>query len=177
MSDTLITVIAIGLAAILMFVFPLMTMSDRTDDVAQLSVETATADFVDTIRSTGRITPDNYNSFLQNITATGNTYEVEMEVKVLDENPGKKTEQATSTVIGENVYYSIYTSQILDVVDPDTGIPQNYNLKEGDIVSVKVKNTNLTLAQQLKNFFYTVTGNDTYTIAAESAGMVNTTGK
>lgn len=178
MSDTLITVIAIGLAAILMFVFPLMTMSDRTDDVAQLSVETATADFVDTIRSTGRITPDNYNSFLQNITATGNTYEVEMEVKVLDENPGKKTEQATSTVIGENVYYSIYTSQILDVVDPDDGsTPSNYNLKEGDIISVKVRNTNLTLSQQLKNFFYTVTGNDTYTIAAESAGMVNTTGK
>ena len=178
MSDTLITVIAIGLAAILMFVFPLMTMSDRTDDVAQLSVETATADFVDTIRSTGRITPDNYNSFLQNITATGNTYEVEMEVKVLDENPGKKTEQARSTVIGENVYYSIYTSQILDVVDPDDGsTPSNYNLKEGDIISVKVRNTNLTLSQQLKNFFYTVTGNDTYTIAAESAGMVNTTGK
>ena len=177
MSDTLITVIAIVLAAVLMLIFPLMTMADRTDDVSQLSVETATADFVDTIRTTGRITPDNYNTFMQNITATGNTYDVEIEVKVLDENPGKKTEQAQSKVIGENVYYSIYTSQILDVIDPDTGTPQNYNLKEGDIVSVKVKNTNLTLAQQLKNFFYTVTGNDTYTIAAESAGMVNATGK
>ena len=178
MSDTLITVIAIGLAAILMFVFPLMTMSDRTDDVAQLSVETATADFVDTIRSTGRITPDNYSSFLQNITSTGNTYDVEIEVQVLDENPGKKTEQTQSTVIGENVYYSIYTSQILDVIAPEDGsTPANYNLKEGDIVSVKVRNTNQTLSQQLKNFFYTVTGNDTYTIAAESAGMVNATGK
>lgn len=177
MSDTLITVIAIVLAAVLMLIFPLMTMADRTDDVSQLSVETATADFVDTIRTTGRITPDNYSTFMQNITATGNTYDVEIEVKVLDENPGKKTEQAQSTVIGENVYYSIYTSQILDIIDPDTGTRQNYNLKEGDIVSVKVKNTNLTLAQQLKNFFYTVTGNDTYTIAAESAGMVNATGK
>ena len=177
MSDTLITVIAIVLAAVLMLIFPLMTMADRTDDVSQLSVETATADFVDTIRTTGRITPDNYSTFMQNITATGNTYDVEIEVKVLDENPGKKTEQAQSTVIGENVYYSIYTSQILDVIDPDTGTPGTYNLKEGDIVSVKVKNTNLTLAQQLKNFFYTVTGNDTYTIAAESAGMVNATGK
>ena len=38
MSDTLITIIAIALAAVLMFVFPLMTMSDRTDDVAQLTV-------------------------------------------------------------------------------------------------------------------------------------------
>ena len=47
MSDTLITIIAIALAAVLMFVFPLMTMSDRTDDVAQLTVETATTEFVD----------------------------------------------------------------------------------------------------------------------------------
>ena len=58
MSDTLVTIIAIGLAAVLMFVFPLMTMSDRTDDVSKLTVETATTEFVDEIRTTGKITPD-----------------------------------------------------------------------------------------------------------------------
>lgn len=31
-------------------------------------------------------------------------------------------------------------------------------LKEGDIFSTSVKNTNTTLSQQLKNFFYSVTG-------------------
>ena len=56
MSDTLVTVVAIALAAILMFVFPLMTMSDRTDDVSQLTVDTATTEFVDEIRTTGKIT-------------------------------------------------------------------------------------------------------------------------
>lgn len=177
MSDTLITVIAIALAAILMFIFPLMTMSDRTDDVAQLTVETATTDFVDTIRTTGKITPDSYSTFMQNITSTGNTYDVEIEVQVLDENPGKKTTQTNRTTIGENVYYSIYTSQILDIVDPDNGTPRTYGLKEGDFVSVKVRNTNQTMSQQLKNFFYTVTGNDTYTIAAEHGGIVSATGK
>lgn len=64
MSDTLITIIAIAIAAILMFVFPLMTMSDRTDDVSQLTVQAATTDFVDKIRSTGKITQDNYNELL-----------------------------------------------------------------------------------------------------------------
>ena len=176
MGDTLITVIAIALAAVLMFVFPLMTMSDRTDDVSQLTVQTATTEFVDNIRSTGKITPDAYSSFIQNITATGNSYDVEMEVQVLDENPGKKTSQTERDKIGENVYYSIYTSQILDVVAPDTGTPKTYNLKEGDIVSVSVKNTNQTMSQQLKNFFYTVTGNNTYTIAASAAGFVTATG-
>ncbi len=173
MSDTLITVIAIALAAVLMFVFPLMTMSDRTDDVSQLAVETATTDFVDEVRTTGKITPDKYSKFIENIGSTGNTYNVEMQIQVLDENPGKKTTQTTKDKIGENVYYSVYTSQIEEVLQNG----KNYNLKEGDIFSVNVKNTNQTLAQQLKNFFYTVVGNDTYTIAASHGGMVTATGK
>ena len=173
MSDTLITVIAIALAAVLMFVFPLMTMSERTDDVSQLAVETATTDFVDEVRTTGKITPDKYSKFIENIGSTGNTYNVEMQVQVLDENPGKKTTQTTQDKIGENVYYSVYTSQIEDILNSN----KNYNLKEGDLFSVSVKNTNQTLAQQLKNFFYTVVGNDTYTIAASHGGMVTATGK
>lgn len=180
MGDSLITIIAIALVAVLMFVFPLMTMSDRTDEVSQLTVETATTEFVDDITKTGKITLDKYDKFVQNISSTGNSYDVEMEVKVLDENPGKKTTQAVSTKIGENVYYSMYTSQILDTLSSDNASQTKVlALKEGDIVSVSVKNTNTTLSQQLKSFFYSVTGNDTYTIAAEQAGIVtaNGTGK
>lgn len=173
MSDTLVTIVAIALAAILMFVFPLMTMSDRTDDVSQLTVETATTDFVDEIRTTGKITPEKYNQFLETIGSTGNTYNTEMEVKILDENPGKKTTQTNRDKIGENVYYSVYTSQIEEKLNNG----QPYKLKEGDIVSISVKNTNQTLSQQLKNFFYTVVGNDTYTIAASHGGIVTATGK
>ena len=172
MSDTLITIIAIAIAAILMFVFPLMTMSDRTDDVSQFTVQAATTDFVDKIRSTGKITQDNYNELLETITSTGNTYDVEMEVQVKDENLGKKVSQAQADKIGENVYYSVYTSQIEDVLDKEG----TYYCKEGDIVSAKVRNTNQTISQQLKNFFYTVTGNDAYTIAAEHAGVVTANG-
>lgn len=172
MGDTLITVIAIALAAVLMFVFPLMTMSDRTDDVSQLTVSTETTEFVDDVRTTGKLTLDKYSKFVESIQATGNSYDVEMEIKTLDENPGKKTTQASPNKIGENVYYSTYTSQILDSLDNKGSI----SLKEGDIFSVSVKNTNTTLSQQLKNFFYTVTGNDTYTIAAEDAGVVTANG-
>lgn len=173
MSDTLVTIVAIGLAATLMFVFPLITMSDRTDDISQLTVETATSEFVNEIRTTGKITSDRYGQFLEAISSTGNTYNVEIEVKILDENPGKKTTQTNSDKIGENVYYSIYTSQVEEQLDTK-GV---YKLKEGDIILVSVKNTNQTLSQQLKNFFYTVIGNDTYTIAASHGGIVSATGK
>ena len=140
MGDTLITVIAIALAAVLMFVFPLMTMSDRTDDVSQLTVETATTEFVDDIRTTGKLTMDKYSQFVENISATGNSYDVEMELQVLDENPGKKTTQAEATKIGENVYYTMYTSQILDTINPESGVTKTLALKEGDIFSTSVYN-------------------------------------
>ena len=177
MGDTLITVVAIALAAVLMFVFPLMTMSDRTDDVSQLTVETATTEFVDDVRATGKLTMDKYSKFVENISSTGNSYDVEMEIQVLDENPAKKTTQAEVTKIGENVYYSMYTSQILDSLESKNNAV--LALKEGDRFLTSIKNTNTTLSQQLKNFFYSVTGNDTYTILASHAGIVtaNGTGK
>ena len=174
MSDTLITVIAIGLAAILMFVFPLMTISDRTDDVSQLAVKTATTEFVDTARTTGKITEANYDKFLETITSTGNTYDVELEVEVRDTNLGKKTSMVQADKIGENAAYTVYTSQIMEEWKNNKGI---YYCKEGDLISARVKNTNQTISQQLKNFFYTVTGNDTYTVAANHAGIVTANGR
>lgn len=173
MGDTLITVIAIFLAAILMFVFPLMSISERNDDISLLAVQTATVEFVDNICSTGKITLENYKNYIQTLSATGNSYDVEMSVKVLDENPGKKGAETDVTKIGENVYYSIYTSQI----EEELNTSLQKKLKEGDIVSVSVKNTNTTIAQILKNFFYSISGNDTYSIEASRSGVVMTNGK
>lgn len=179
MGDTLITVVAIFLAAILMFVFPLMSISERNDDISLLAVQTATVEFVDNIRSTGKITLDNYDKYIQALSATGNSYDVEMSVKVLDENPGKKGAETDITKIGENIYYSIYTSQIEEQLGVGKNNPQSTTklLKEGDIISVNVKNTNTTLAQILKNFFYSISGNDTYSIEASHSGVVMTNGK
>ena len=166
------TIIAIFLAAILMFVFPLMSMSDRTDDISQLLVETATTEFVDNVRSTGKLTLDDYDKYVQEISSTGNTYDVEMTAQILDENPGIKTTQAEITKIGENVYYNLYTTQIEDRLKSNSTL----KLKEGEIFSVSVKNTNTTISQSLKNFFYKIAGNDTYQVAAQHAGMVTVNG-
>ncbi len=171
MSDTFITVVVIAVVAILIFVLPLVTMAERVDSASQTDVQTLASDFINEVRTTGRVTPENYNKFLENLTATGNTYDVNMEFKILDENPGKKSTQATRDKIGENVYYSVFTSQILEKLDNE----ETYPLKEGDIVSVTVKNTNLTLSQQLRDFAYKVVGNDTYTIAASQGGLVTST--
>lgn len=167
MGDSLITIVVIILAAILLFVFPMITLADRNDDVSQIAVQTATVDFVDSMRETGKITQKKYDEFLQTIHSTGNTYTVELELKRLDENPSKKSANANQQIIGENTYYSIYTTQILEQLDAGT-----VYLKKGDIVSAGVVNNNQTLGEVLKNFFYQLTGNSAYTITAKHSGVV-----
>lgn len=176
MGDTLTTVIAIFLAVILMFIFPMLAVSERTDDISQLAVETATTDFVDTARSSGKITMDAYTELVNTLNATGNSYEIEMEVKHLDENIGKKTAWTSGTVIGENIYYSVYTTQILDVMTKkDNGY--KYSMKEGDIFSCTIKNTNTTISQTLRSMFYSISSNNSYQVGAQHSGIVTATDK
>ena len=172
MSDTLITIVAILLAAVLMFIFPLLSVSERSDDISQLSIASATAEFVDNSRSIGKITMDNYTTLISKINATGNSYDVELEVKVLDENIGKKSAWTQGTVIGENVYYSVYTSQIVERLKAE-GV---YVMKEGDIISASVKNTNKTLSQTIRGVFYSLSGSDVYSILAQHSGIVTANG-
>ena len=172
MGDSLITVVAIFLAAILMFIFPLMTLAERTVDISSLSVQTSTTEFVDSVRTTGKMTLDDYEAYLGELTATGNTFDVEMLIQQLDENPGVKTTQAEATKIGENLYYNIYTTQIVNQLN-QTG---RITLKEGDIVTVTVKNTNQTISQMLRNFFYTITGNENSEIVGQHSGIVSVNG-
>jgi len=166
MGDSAVTIIAIFLAAILMFVFPLMTMADKTDDVSQLTAQTETTEFTNNIRTTGYITQDNYDNFVLTLAATGNAYDIEITVQKLDQNPAKKSSGDTTT-IGDNVYYTMYTTQVLE------SLP--LSLTEGDIVSVSVENTNTTIASQLRNFMYKVTGNSSANIVAQASGIVTKT--
>ena len=172
MGDSLITVVAIFLAAILMFVFPLMSLAERTDDISELAVQTATTEFVDDVRTTGKMTLEDYEAYLSEISATGNSFDVEILIQQLDENPGKKTTQADSTKIGENLYYNIYTTQVEEQLD-STG---RITLKEGDLITITAKNTNQTISQMLRNFFYMISGNDSYQIAGQHSGVVSVNG-
>lgn len=171
MGDSAMAVVAIFLAAILMFVFPLMTMADKKDDVTTLTVRNATTEFTDTIRITGKLTQDEYNKYVQTLASTGNSYKVDLTVQVLDINPGKKEDSAT-VKIGDNVYYIMYTKQILEALEKGDLV-----LKEGDIVSATAQNTNVTIGMQLRNFVYKITGNDSGNITASASGIVTTNGQ
>ena len=174
MGDSAITIVAIFLAAILMFIFPLMTMADKTDDATALTVKSATTEFTNKIRTRGYISQEDYDTFVLAVAATGNSYDTDITVYKLDANPAKK-QQGEEVRIGDNIYYTMYTTQVLEAIGAGSSEDNTRNLlalSEGDIVTVKVQNTNTTIAGQLRNFFYRVTGNSDGAIVAEASGMV-----
>ena len=173
MSDTLITIIGIFLAAILMFVFPLMTVSNTQDDISQVAVQSLVSEFVNNAATKGKITQDDYNSFIEKLYATGNTYDVQVEHKIMTTNPNK----GAADQLGENLYYSVYNSTIVDSHDTGVNYNEQYLMKKGDYIIVTVKNSNTTIGSQIKNFIYSIVGKDSYTIAANASALVVNTGK
>lgn len=144
LGDTFITIFVIILVACMFFIFPLILTANQNDSAAQVSLQTSMTDFVNEICNTGKITKEGYDKFIEIITGP-NTYDIKIEVKVLDENPNKKVTVNNPTQIGENVFVTYYTSQIVQQLDKEGCLL----LKEGDQVHVSIANTNVTLAQQL----------------------------
>lgn len=173
MSDTLITIIGIFLAAILMFVFPLMAVSNSQDDISQVAVQSLVSEFVNKEATKGRITQDDYSEFMSKLGATGNTYDVQLEHKIITDT---KPNKGDYNQLGENLYYSVYNS---DIIEGTNGINNNdyYLLKKGDYIICTVRNSNQTIGSQIKNFIYSIVGKDTYTISGSASALVVNTGK
>ena len=182
MDDTVTSVIAIIAASIIMFIAPLILIADRSDDISQLLVQTATSEFVNEVVKNGKITLDNYQRFISSLQSSGNTYDVNMEVQILDETISKEiTKDTRGTDIGNNTYYSIFTSQIEEKLGISAQTTENNRtgqliLKQGDLISVTVKNSSQTLSQTLKSLYSDATTNNLQIIAASSSGTINING-
>lgn len=169
MGDSLTTIIAIFLAAVLMFIFPLAAIAERNDDTSQMYIQTTLDNFVNTVAAKGTLTLKDYEELEAQLEATNNSYDIELVINVADVNPGKKTDNQQ---VGDTTYYSVYTAQI------EGALQQNhvYYLKEGDYIKVSVKNINTTISQMIKNVLFGITGNESYVIAGSASGVVVTTG-
>lgn len=176
MQNSTSTIIALLVAAVFICVVPIVTLTDRNDNVAQENVKLIVEEFVTDIKNTGKITTSKYQDFENRLAATGNSYNIEIEIQHLDENPGKKLTQANYTKIGENVYYSEYTTQVLSKILTTDGKEGTIPLKEGDLVYVQVSNENSTAAQTLKSSFLNFSNEGEEVIKANSSGMVKANG-
>lgn len=164
------TIVVIFFAAIVMFIAPLMTMADKTDDAVNLTVQTATTEFKNKAITAGKLTQEDYDNFILTLAATGNAYNVEITVNMYDGNNKKKSSEGTQ-VIGDGTRITMYTSQVMDQLAANGEIIMP---PDSEIIIV-VKNANQTIAVQLRNWAYRVTGNDSSTITAEASGIVTKT--
>lgn len=169
-GDTLIVAFVIVLFAVMLTVFPLLLTANYMDSASQATLQTQMTNFVNEICDTGKITKEAYDKFEEHINGP-NSYNIEIEVKVLDENPSKQITQGDPTKAGENVYVSYYTSQIIDQLDDKTrsGVVL---LKEGDQIHISIANTNKTFAQQLAS----IVNVDISTIIAETTQVCTMNG-
>lgn len=168
MQDILITILGLLLAIIVLFIFPLMEISSKNDELSEIYIETIVADFVNTVASEGKITEENYDSLIQKISTTRNSYNIQMEVKILDDSSSRATTASEATLVGENKYYSVFDDEIFDVIVEN----KEYVLKKNDYIIVTVSNTNQTFGAQMRGFIFSLFGKDTEVIVAKSSAVV-----
>lgn len=78
MGDIWGRALGIFLAVILLFFIPVLYFAERQETVEQLYLVTETADFVDTVRMTGRLTKENYEDFQEKLSGLPELYEMRM---------------------------------------------------------------------------------------------------
>jgi len=167
MGATIITITAIVLVALLLFLYPLLNVAESDENIIGLDVQTLVDEFTTIIAERGEINQRDLDMFVEQLLALNFHWNIELEVIALDDNPGKKVVVTTSDAIGENLTITQFTEQIMNGLDA-YGV---YSLEVGDIVSVTVNNTNRTMGEILRGFFTPGTGG-TSRIRASATRMV-----
>ena len=103
MEESTTDIIGIFAAVALMFLVPLVLLADRNDDISQLIANSATSSFVENIIKTGTITSEDYANYINQLNSSGNTYDVSIEIKVLDPNYAQQYTNRRNE-IGSNQY-------------------------------------------------------------------------
>lgn len=168
-ESTLSTVVAIFLAAVLMFLFPLVAIGQKNDDAASMFVHEQLQNFVDNGALKGKITMNDLEKMKASIAATNNSYDYEIKVRISDLNPAIKSSTQNQ---GDASYYTIFTDQFMSELNAK-GV---FVFKEGDYISIKAVNTNTTIAQSIRNVLYGIMGKNDSAISQQASAYVTVTG-
>lgn len=95
---------------------------NQKQDKLQAEFQMLCSEFIESVRTTGKVTSSNYDKIQEKIKSTNDTFNVETEIKVLEE---------TNQSINGEIPYS---STKLNIADTHT-------LREGDIISITITNS------------------------------------
>lgn len=174
MGDSLSKIVAIIIAVFLLFIYPISNMFERQDDITRIFVLAETSKLVDSVRNLGYITPNMYMEFRNNLAATNNIYDIQMEHRSKRYDPVYDDPTIPSTFKDTfNINYVTYfTDDIMLGLFPDPpNIAGLYTFSKGDYFMVKVRNKNKTIATRIHEMLY-ATFLSTEKIVIKYGGMI-----
>ena len=180
-NSTFSVIIAIAVGLMVICLVPLVTLEERVDNVTQQDVQKIVENVVNESSNTGTLTRAQYQDLENKLAATGKTYDIEVETKILDENPGKKVAQANYTKIGENLYVGYYTTQVLSQIGIKTGSEtvsttnDTITFKPGDIISISAKSSD-SAAKDLKSNLFSFVNSGEEVLSASASEMITVHG-
>lgn len=169
MEDNIQTVLIFLISAILLFIFPVYVAYEKKDDVSYALVLKYTQDFVEDVGEKGYLTLEDYTKYREKLTITGNMYDIELEHKYssiipvvkyynpdntfaysVSQEKHKKTGTPSGLIAKESheTTQEIFATNHINNILNDVKI---YTFNEGDVFSVRIKNSNITLATLMYN--------------------------
>jgi hypothetical protein len=143
-------IIAFILAAIVMFLGPLLYMAQKQDSISQSYVSNETTQLVDSIKNTGYLSHDMYQNYINKIDNTNNLFKIEIVHSHKVVEPLYDDNTGTFLNDFDTYYTNTYQDEILDAFDQG----EDYYFLQGDYISVTVVNRTKTLATKLMELFY-----------------------
>lgn len=140
MGDIWGRMLGILLAVSLLFLLPVLYFAERQETVEQLYLITETADFVDTVRMTGRLTRENYENFQSKLNGLPEMYEIKMTGR------HQRIELSSQMLYLHNEEF--YEQQIEEQLEQEG----NYCFSEGDFFRVELIKKTSGLFEKIRGF-------------------------
>ena len=142
MSDSFGRGVAIIFTAIALVFLPLLCLSLHADNMSQSRIENAVITFVDSAKTTGRISSAQYEKMCREIDACEGNCSIEIKHSLQFIVP--------TDDINHIMYEDKYKDEILKVIyNSDNTENADYKMNQGDILTVTVKNTKPTMSTKL----------------------------
>lgn len=152
-------IIAILIAAFLLFICPIQFVAQKQDILMQQYVTTETSYFIDSVRNLGYVTKQMYEEYMRRIEIGNNLYEIELTHyhALLYNEDGEQVGtdyKEVSGYVGEEEdvyrrYMCYYTPDILEVLYYEES-DCIYKMKQDDYLTIKVKLKNKSPGKRIQ---------------------------
>lgn len=155
MGDTIGKIFVAIFGCVLMYIVPVMLISQKQDTVSQSYIDNAVVEFVDNARAAGKITPKAYEKLCHDIDSVHMICDIRITHSSAYTVPTDVIDPDTGFYETETYRTDFIKDEILDKMYPPYGDDKDYEMKNGDYLKVEVQNITPTLGSRMFRMFTT----------------------